>query len=106
MKEKTKKNKKKQRVCLGGEAPLSSSSECPRVERGGEPCDAVKSLSPAHPVGTPLDKVLVGVVRLQSLIGDCYDILTAPETTIMAGGRFKLSSFDQSVAFERRLVSK
>ena len=41
------------------------------------PVDAVKSLSPAHPVGNPLDKVLVGVVRVQSLLGNCDDMLRA-----------------------------
>ena len=46
------------------------------------PIDAVSSLNPAHPIGSTIDKVLVGVVRIQSLIGDCYDILRAPETTI------------------------
>ena len=46
------------------------------------PIDAVKSLSPNHPIGSVVDKVLVGLVRLQSLIGDCYERLDAPETTI------------------------
>lgn len=59
------------------------------------PIDAVKSLSPTHPVGTPLDKVLVGVVRLQSLVGDCYDILSAPETTIIA--RLRAAGFTDAI---------
>ena len=46
------------------------------------PVDAVASLSPSHPIGSVVDKILVGVVRVQSLLGDCYDILRAPETTI------------------------
>jgi predicted NAD/FAD-binding protein len=46
------------------------------------PLDAVKSLSPSHPIGSVLDKVLVGLVRLQSLWGDCYEQLEAPETSI------------------------
>jgi hypothetical protein len=33
------------------------------------PVDAVKSLNPAHPIGNVLDKVLVGVVRVQALFG-------------------------------------
>ena len=59
------------------------------------PVDAVLSLSPSHPVGSPIDKVLVGVVRLQSLIGDCYDILSAPETTIM--DRLKGAGFSDAI---------
>ena len=57
--------------------------------------DAVASLNPSHPIGTVLDKILVGVVRLQSLIGDTYDILTAPETTIR--GRLDAAGFTESM---------
>ena len=39
------------------------------------PVDALTSLNPAHPIGSVVDKILVGVVRVQSLLGDCYDIL-------------------------------
>ena len=46
-------------------------------------------------IGTVLDKILVGVVRLQSLIGDTYDILTAPETTIR--GRLDAAGFTESM---------
>ena len=46
------------------------------------PVDAVRSLSPTHPIGSVVDKILVGLVRLRSLIGDCYEQLEAPETTI------------------------
>ena len=59
------------------------------------PLDAVASLSPSHPVGTVLDKILVGVVRLQSLLGDTYDILTAPETTIRE--RLDAAGFTESM---------
>ena len=59
------------------------------------PVDAVASLNPSHPIGTVLDKILVGVVRLQSLIGDTYDILTAPETTIR--GRLDAAGFTESM---------
>ena len=59
------------------------------------PIDAVASLSPSHPIGSPVDKILVGVARLRSLFGDCYDILSAPEDTIM--GRLKSSGFSDDM---------
>jgi phytoene dehydrogenase-like protein len=59
------------------------------------PIDAVKSLSPNHPLGSVVDKVLVGLVRLQSLIGDCYEQLEAPETTIAL--RLKESGFSDEM---------
>ena len=59
------------------------------------PIDAVKSLSPNHPIGSVADKVLVGLVRLQSLIGDCYEQLEAPETTIAL--RLKQSGFSDEM---------
>ena len=59
------------------------------------PIDAVKSLSPNHPIGSVVDKVLVGLVRLQSLIGDCYEQLEAPETTIAL--RLKESGFSDEM---------
>lgn len=59
------------------------------------PIDAVMSLSPSHPIGSPVDKVLVGLVRLQSLLGDCYDILSAPETTIVE--RLRGAGFSEAI---------
>ena len=46
------------------------------------PLDAIASLAPSHPIGSVFDKILVGLVRLNALLGDVYDSLTAPETTI------------------------
>ena len=46
------------------------------------PLDAIASLDPSHPIGSVFDKILVGLVRLNALLGDVYDSLTAPETTI------------------------
>ena len=36
-----------------------------------------------NPVGSPLDKVKVGIFRLQSLLGSLDDLLAAPETTTL-----------------------
>ena len=59
------------------------------------PVDALASLNPAHPIGSVVDKILVGVVRVQSLLGDCYDILRAPETTIRQ--RLDAAGFSQEM---------
>lgn len=47
--------------------------------------DALGSLSPANPIGSPVDKVLVGVKRTLLLLRSVEDILRdADETTIEA----------------------
>eukprot|EP00899_Mesostigma_viride_P010315 jgi/Mesvir1/19285/Mv10360-RA.1 len=46
------------------------------------PLEGVASL--ANPIGTFVDKLKIGLVRLQSLQGDALDLLEAPETTIAA----------------------
>ena len=60
-----------------------------------QPIDAVKSLNPSHPIGSVIDKVLVGLVRLQSLLGNCYEQLDADETTIAL--RLKSSGFSDQM---------
>lgn len=46
------------------------------------PVDALRSLLPGHGVGTLLDKVRVGLLRLASLTGGPYAYVRAPERTI------------------------
>lgn len=36
-----------------------------------------------NPIGTPTDKIKVGLFRLKSLLGSLDDLLAAPETTIL-----------------------
>ena len=43
--------------------------------------DGVASL--ANPIGSPLDKVLVGLFRAKSLTGSLEDLMAEPETTTM-----------------------
>lgn len=57
------------------------------------PVDGVLSLT--NPVGSVLDKVLVGVVRLKSLLGSPDEILARPETTIAE--RLKAEGFSSSI---------
>ena len=40
-------------------------------------------LSLPNPVGSPLDKVNVGLFRLKALLGSVDDLWAAPETTIL-----------------------
>lgn len=44
--------------------------------------DGVASLP--NPVGTPLDKALVGLFRLKSLLKSPEEIFSAPETSILS----------------------
>ncbi|GIL82041.1 hypothetical protein Vretimale_1587 [Volvox reticuliferus] len=48
-----------------------------------------------NPVGTPLDKVMVGVFRLKSLLGSVEELLARPETTIAE--RLKAEGFTDSI---------
>lgn len=41
--------------------------------------DGIGSLT--NPIGSPIDKINVGIFRLRALLGDTYDILKRPETT-------------------------
>ena len=59
------------------------------------PVAALKSLLPSHPIGSAVDKILVGVVRLRSLLGDCYEQLEAPETSIAS--RLKADGFSDEM---------
>ena len=43
--------------------------------------DGLASL--ANPIGSPLDKINVGLFRLKALLGDTYGILSRPETTTL-----------------------
>lgn len=47
------------------------------------PADALRTLLPAHPIGSPLDKLRVGAVRALSLLRGYDEQLAAPETTTM-----------------------
>lgn len=44
------------------------------------PADGLASL--ANPIGSPQDKLLVGLFRLKSLLGSVDELLKAPETSI------------------------
>ena len=44
-----------------------------------------------NPIGSPGDKIKVGLFRLKSLLGSLDDLLAAPETTIYR--RLKVCSF-------------
>jgi len=46
------------------------------------PVDAVLSLLPSHPIGSVFDKILIGVLRLQSLLGSIDELYTRPDITI------------------------
>ena len=46
------------------------------------PLDALGTLSPAHAVGSPLDKLRVGLLRAKCLLGSVDGLLAAPETSI------------------------
>lgn len=50
------------------------------------PLDAIASLSPSHAVGTPIDKIRVGLLRLRLLLTSpsADSLLTRPETTTEA----------------------
>lgn len=47
-----------------------------------QPIDAVLTLLPTHPIGSIFDKILVGVLRLQSLIGDLDSLWLRPDIQI------------------------
>jgi phytoene dehydrogenase-like protein len=46
------------------------------------PLDALATLAPAHAVGSPLDKLRVGLLRAKCLLGSVDSLLAAPETSI------------------------
>ena len=46
------------------------------------PLDAILSLAPSHPIGSVYDKILIGVLRLQSLIGSIDELYTRPDISI------------------------
>ena len=48
------------------------------------PVDALRSLSAEHPIGSVLDKLLVGILRLQSLVGSVDDLYARPDVPIAA----------------------
>ena len=51
--------------------------------------DGLASLG--NPIGSPLDKLNVGIFRLKALLGDTYDLLSRPETTTMQRLRVRLN---------------
>ena len=48
------------------------------------PVDALRSLSAEHPIGSVFDKLLVGILRLQSLVGSVDDLYARPDVPIAA----------------------
>uniref|UniRef100_A0A6U4KEZ1 Amine oxidase domain-containing protein n=1 Tax=Hemiselmis andersenii TaxID=464988 RepID=A0A6U4KEZ1_HEMAN len=46
------------------------------------PVDSIFTLLPTHPIGSILDKILVGVLRLQSLVGPLDDLWRRPDEKI------------------------
>jgi hypothetical protein len=46
------------------------------------PIDAIPTLLPTHPIGSIVDKLLVGILRLQSLIGDLDSLWYRPDISI------------------------
>lgn len=46
------------------------------------PFDALLSLLPSHPIGSVYDKILIGVLRLQSLLGSIDELYTRPDISI------------------------
>jgi hypothetical protein len=46
------------------------------------PIDAIPTLFPTHPIGSIVDKLLIGVLRLQSLIGDLDSLWSRPDINI------------------------
>ncbi|KAF5837987.1 hypothetical protein DUNSADRAFT_3580, partial [Dunaliella salina] len=59
------------------------------------PIDAILTLNPVHPIGSPVDKILVGLVRFKSLLGSIPDIMAAPETSIEE--RLKAEGFSPAI---------
>jgi phytoene dehydrogenase-like protein len=57
--------------------------------------DALLSLLPTNKVGTVVDKINVGIFRIKSLLGSEEELLSRPETTIMA--RLKEEGFSASM---------
>ena len=57
--------------------------------------DGVASLP--NPVGTPLDKALVGLFRLRMLLRSPAQILAGPETSTLARLQVRLSYFRASL---------
>lgn len=53
--------------------------ECRVADPARHPVDGVLSLT--NPVGSAVDKVRVGALRVKSLLGSLEDIYRAPETT-------------------------
>ena len=46
------------------------------------PVDALLSLLPSHPIGSVYDKILIGVLRLQSLVGSIDELYARPDVSI------------------------
>ncbi|PSC76748.1 Amine oxidase family [Micractinium conductrix] len=57
--------------------------------------DALGSLSPSHPIGSPADKIKVGLFRLKSLLGSLEDLLAAPEVTTLQ--RLREEGFSEAI---------
>ena len=47
-----------------------------------QPVDALRSLLPEHPIGSVYDKILIGVLRLQSLVGSIEELYQRPDVSI------------------------
>ncbi len=67
------------------------------------PVDAVLSLLPSHPIGSVFDKILIGILRLQSLLGSIDELYTRPDITIAE--RLKNDVFFGS-AFSEEIVDR
>ena len=68
-----------------------------------EPVDALLSLLPSHPIGSVFDKILVGILRLQSLVGSVDDLYTRPDISI--GERLRQDVFFGS-AFSKEMIDR
>ena len=55
--------------------------------------DSIGTLT--NPIGTPMDKILVGIFRLKSLLGSVEEVLKAPETTTLE--RLQVEGFSNSI---------
>lgn len=66
--------------------------------------DALGSLSPSHPIGSPADKIKVGLFRLKSLLGSLEDLLAAPEVTTLQRLRVSERARGRLVGCMRRVA--
>lgn len=67
------------------------------VTYGRHLVDGLGSLG--NPIGTPGDKIKVGIFRLKSLLGSLDDLLAAPETTILQRLKVRLMFFEGGTAW-------